>query len=51
MKYSVGVVIYNSYTVEANNKEEAEQSVRDMDNDQILDGSDFNIYDIEEEDV
>ena len=43
MKYQVGITIYNSFQVEADNKAEAEYLVREYSNRQILDDSDFNI--------
>ena len=42
-EYCVGVKIVNCFYVEAENRDEAEQIVRDMDNDEILLDSDFNI--------
>ena len=42
-KYLVGVTIYNSFEVEADSPEEAKSVVSDMDNDEILQDSDFNI--------
>ena len=51
-KYLVGVTIYNSFEVKADSEEEAKSVVRDMDNDAILNDSDFNItYADDEEDV
>ena len=42
-EYCVGVKIINCFYVEAENRTEAEQIVRDMDRDEILFDSDFNI--------
>ena len=42
-EYCVGVTIHNCFYVESKSKEEAEQKVRDMTNDEILLDSDFNI--------
>ena len=42
-EYCVGVKIINSFYVEAKDREEAELIVREMDNDEILLDSDFNI--------
>ena len=42
-KYLVGIAIYNSFEVEADSPEEARSVVSDMDNDEILKDSDFNI--------
>ena len=42
-EYCVGVKIINCYYVEAENRDEAEQIVREMDTDEILLDSDFNI--------
>ena len=42
-KYLVGIAIYNSFEVKADSEEEAKSVVRDMDNDEILKDSDFNI--------
>ena len=51
-KYLVGVTIYNSFEVEADSPREARSVVSDMDNDEILQDSDFNItYADEWEDV
>ncbi len=43
MKYQVGIKIYNSFEVEADSKEEAEQKVRELDVYETLDDCDFNI--------
>jgi len=42
-EYCVGVKIINCFYVEAENRSEAEGIVRNMDNDEILLDSDFNI--------
>lgn len=42
-EYCVGVKIINCFYVEAEDREEAELIVREMDNDEILLDSDFNI--------
>lgn len=42
-EYCVGVKIINCFYVEAENRSEAEEIVRNMDNDEILLDSDFNI--------
>jgi len=41
--YTVGVKIYNSWDVLAENAEQAEQKIRDLTNDEILSDCDFNI--------
>ena len=43
MKYQVGIKIYNSFEVEADSEEEAEQRVRELDVYETLDDCDFNI--------
>tara|TARA_B100000073_G_scaffold333916_1_gene325879 strand:- start:332 stop:568 length:237 start_codon:yes stop_codon:yes gene_type:complete len=43
MKYQVGIKIYNSFEVEADSEEEAEQKVRELDVYETLDDCDFNI--------
>lgn len=43
MKYRVGIKIYNSFEVEANSEEEAEEKARELDVYQTLDDCDFNI--------
>ena len=50
-KYLVGVKIYNCFEVEADSPELAQDVVRDMDNDEILFDSDFNVTYIDEGDV
>ena len=47
-KYLVGVKIYNCFEVEADSPEGAESVVREMDNDEVLFDSDFNITYIDE---
>lgn len=47
MPYIVYVTIHNSYEVEADSKYEAETKVREMDAEQILNDSDFNVREIE----
>ena len=42
-EYCVGIKIINCFYVEARDREEAELIVREMDNDEILLDSDFNI--------
>ena len=42
-EYCVGVKIINCFYIEAENRSEAEEIVRNMDNDEILLDSDFNI--------
>ena len=43
MKYQVGVKIYNSFEVEADSEEEAEEKVRELSIESTLRDSDFNI--------
>tara|TARA_R100000005_G_C4986047_1_gene194382 strand:- start:656 stop:976 length:321 start_codon:yes stop_codon:yes gene_type:complete len=45
-KYMVSVKIYNSFEIEANSEEEAEQEVRELDAYQTLNDCDFNIEDV-----
>jgi len=47
-KYYIGVSILNCYEVEANNKEQAEDIVRNYSNKELLDDCDFNINYIDE---
>jgi hypothetical protein len=47
MRYQVGITICNCFEVEADNKEEAEQLVRDYTDRQILDDSDFKVAYVE----
>lgn len=48
MKYQVGVKIYNSFEVEADSKEEAEEKVRELDVYATLKECDFNICYVDE---
>jgi DNA-dependent RNA polymerase auxiliary subunit epsilon len=43
MKYQVGITIYNSFEIEANSEEEAEEQVRELDVYKTLDDADYNI--------
>ena len=43
MKYQIGITIYNTFEVEADSKEGAQNKVRDYCNDAILNDCDFNI--------
>ena len=47
-KYYVGVSILNDYEVEAKNKEEAEETIRNYSNEELLEDHDFNINYIDE---
>ena len=47
-KYYIGVSILNVYEVEANNKEQAEDIVRNYSNEELLEDSDFNVNYIDE---
>ncbi len=47
-KYYIGVSILNVYEVEAKNKEQAEEIVRNYSNKELLDDSDFNVNYIDE---
>ena len=47
-KYYVGVSILNVYEVEAKNKQEAEDTVRNYSNEELLEDSDFNVNYIDE---
>lgn len=42
-KYQVGITIYNSFEVEANSEEEAEEKVREFDTFKTLRDADYNI--------
>jgi hypothetical protein len=42
-EYCVGIKVINCFYVEAENRDKAEQKVRDMTNEEILLDSDFNI--------
>ena len=48
MKYQVGVKIFNSFEVEAESEEEAEQKVRELDVYKTLMDCDFNICYVDE---
>ncbi len=48
MKYQVGVKIFNSFDVEADSEEEAEQKVRELDVYKTLMDCDFNITYVDE---
>ena len=41
MRYQIGITIYNTFEVEADSKEEAQNKVRDYCNDAILNDCDF----------
>ena len=43
MKYQVGITIYNTFEVEADSEEEAQNKVRDYCDDAILNDCDFNV--------
>ncbi len=43
MRYQIGITIYNTFEVEADSKEEAQNKVRDYCNDAILNDCDFNV--------
>ena len=47
-KYQVGVKIYNSFEVEADSEEEAEEKVRELDVYKTLMDCDFNITHVDE---
>ena len=47
-KYYIGVSILNVYEVEAKNKEQAEDVVRNYSNKELLEDSDFNVNYIDE---
>lgn len=47
-KYYVGLTIYNTFEVEADNEEQAEQIVRDLSVYATLDEADYNITYVEE---
>ena len=48
MKYQVGVKIFNSFEVEADSEEEAEEKVRELDVYKTLMDCDFNITYVDE---
>tara|TARA_Y100000401_G_scaffold6967_1_gene4786 strand:+ start:483 stop:644 length:162 start_codon:yes stop_codon:yes gene_type:complete len=43
MRYQVGITIHNSFEVEADSKEQAEDKVREYTDDKILGDSDFTV--------
>lgn len=47
-KYQVGIQIYNSFEVEANSREEAEEIVRELSIESTLRDSDYNITYVDE---
>ena len=47
-KYYVGLTIYNTFEVEADNKEHAEQIVRELSVHDTLDEADYNITYVDE---
>jgi len=47
-KYYVGLTIYNTFEVDADNKEQAEEIVRDLSVYDTLDGADYNINYVDE---
>lgn len=48
MKYQVGITIYNSFEVEADSEEEAEEIVRELSIESTLRDSDYNITYVDE---
>jgi hypothetical protein len=48
MKYQVGVKIFNSFEVEADSEEEAEEKVRELDVHKTLMDCDFNVCYVDE---
>jgi len=50
-KYYVGLTIYNTFEVEADSEEKAEEKVRDLSVHATLDGADYNITYVEELDT
>lgn len=48
MKYQVGIKIYNSFEVEADSEEEAEEIVRELSIESTLRDSDYNITYVDE---
>ena len=48
MKYQVGIKIYNSFEVEADSEEEAEEIVRQLSIESTLRDSDYNITYVDE---
>ena len=47
-KYYVGLTIYNTFEVEADNEEQAQEKVRDLSIQETLDDADYNITYVEE---
>lgn len=47
-KYYVGLTIYNTFEVEADSEEQAEEKVRDLSVHETLDEADYNITYVEE---
>jgi len=47
-KYDVSITIYNSFEVEADSKEQAEEIVRELSVHETLDCADYNINYVEE---
>jgi hypothetical protein len=47
-KYYVGLTIYNTFEVEADNEEQAQEKVRDLSIHATLDEADYNITYVEE---
>ena len=47
-KYYVGLTIHNTFEVEAESEEEAEEKVRDLSLESTLDDADYNITYVEE---
>ena len=43
MYYKVGIIIYNTFSVEAETEEEAEEQVREMDVYKTIEDAEFNI--------
>ena len=50
-KYDVSITIYNSFEVEADSKEQAEEIVRELSVHETLDCADYNINYVEELDT
>ena len=48
MKYQVGIKIYNSFEIEADSEEDAEEKVRELDVYKTLDDCDYNITYVDE---
>ena len=47
-KYYVEMTIYNTFEVEADNEEQAQEKVRDLSIHETLDNADYNITNVEE---